>query len=99
MVTNTHFVRGWLRTVRIMAKMICPTWKCSVSLGLVFGLRVISFVRCYFSSQEHVERIREDFRAELRNEGTSLQMRTTTFYYFNVLHFELGASSRRAKKG
>jgi hypothetical protein len=53
-------------------------------------------------SQEHVERIREDYpgRTKLRNEGASLKVRTTTPYYFDVLHFELGVRpfSRRGRE-
>ena len=78
-----------------------------MSRELGVSIRTPSHLLCalLFSSQKHVEqslnleRIRADYRADPRNEGTSLHIRTTTFYDFDVLHFEIGVSSRRSKMG
>jgi DNA topoisomerase IB len=42
------------------------------------------------ASQKHVERIRSDYRADLRNKITQLRMRTTAMYFIDVLALQAG---------
>jgi DNA topoisomerase-1 len=42
------------------------------------------------ASQKHVERIRSDYRADLRNKITQLRMCTTAMYFIDVLALQAG---------
>ena len=70
--------------------MICPSSKSHVSSRFV-QLSVLAFAfRVIDVSQNHVERIRADYQADLRNKTTQLRMRATAMYFIDVLALRAG---------
>jgi len=62
-----------------------PEVEKSRELKVSVGVRIrFSFVHRLRSSQIHVERIRADYRADLRNKVTRLRMWATAMYFVDV---------------
>lgn len=85
--TVTISTSSWRPAVRLRAKAICPSLKSLVSLRLVSAVPLCSLLT---ASQKHVERIRADYQADLRNKTTQLRMRATAMYFIDVLALRAG---------
>jgi Eukaryotic DNA topoisomerase I, catalytic core len=85
--TATISMSSWQLAVRLRARVICPSLKNLVSSRSV---SVVPFCSSLRASQKHVERIRADYQADLRNKTTQLRMRATAMYFIDVLALRAG---------
>ncbi len=83
----TISMSSWQPGVRLRARVICPSSKSPVSLRSVSSVPLCSPLRAL---QKHVEGIRADYQADLRNKTTQLRMRATAMYFIDVLALRAG---------
>ena len=86
--TGTINMSFWQRVVHSRAR---ATW--SSSKSHVNSRLVSPFFRASHEldlSQKHVERIRADYRSDLKNKITQLRMRATAMYFIDVLALRAG---------
>ena len=78
---------SWQPAARSRVRVICPSLRSPVSSRSVSP---DPFCSSLTLSQKHVERIRTDYRADLRNKVTQLRMRATAMYFIDVLALRAG---------